>query len=278
MEITEIFERCTLGDRHIKLPDIDLDRDTFLEVKKTLQNAGGKWVGGKVQHFAFDFSPSQLLDRLADGEKPNFKQDNQFFETTKEIIGTMLIVAGIGGFDKYDPNETFLEPSAGRFAIGKELHDIRPRATIDCYESNEYNQQFIRDIPYTNLLGGDFLKAEPVPKYDWIFANPPFSRMQDASHVMHMAKFLKPYGTIVAVMSCSWQKDRVVGFYKTFQGLLKAREHRIYDLEKNAFKESGTLVDTCIVVIHGEAVPSESGCMNLRPKTSLDRLTSLYKH
>ena len=248
----EVFRFCETKDLYIKLPEIELDRNVFVEVKKLIQNAGGKWVGGKKQHFAFAFNPEFVLDLLKNGEKPNFQQDNQFFETPYEVIDQMLAYNDFCPYQRGDKDGNFLEPEAGRFAIGKVLHECRPDIVIDCYELNPYNRQILSQLPYANLLGSDFLLAEPQKKYNWIFANPPFAKMQDAVHVMHMAKFLEPYGRITTVMSTGWQNKDCRGAYKVFNEFLESRHHEVYELEKDAFLLSGTKVSACIVIIDGE--------------------------
>jgi len=252
MDTNKVFQLCESKDHHIKLPEIELDRDVFVEVKKLIQNAGGKWVGGKKQYFAFDFDPEFVLDLLKDGEKPNFKQDNQFFETPYEVIDQMLAYNDFCPYQRGDKDGNFLEPEAGRFAIGKVLHECRPDIVIDCYELNPYNRQMLSQLPYANLLGSDFLLAEPQQKYNWIFSNPPFAKMQDAIHVMHMAKFLEPLGRITTVMSTGWQNKNCRGAYKVFNEFLESRHHDIFELEEDSFIASGTSVSACIVIIDGE--------------------------
>jgi hypothetical protein len=43
----QIFNLATVDGRDLYLPDIELDRDLFVEVKKQITLAGGKWQGGK---------------------------------------------------------------------------------------------------------------------------------------------------------------------------------------------------------------------------------------
>lgn len=249
MNPQQIFKDSTVDGNNLYLPSIELDRDLFLEVKKQITLAGGTWQGGKKQCFRFDFPADNVLKSLANGEALNFKKDNQFFETQEETIATMAMLADVQKGDK------ILEPSAGRFAIGKWLWEYcitYDREPIDCYELNEHNQQYIRNYPHANLLGANFLEAQPTKLYDVILANPPFAKFADIIHVTHMMKFLKPTGRLVSVMSAGWQSQNFRQVIQ-FKDFLSGFHHEIFELEKGSFKASGTNVNACIIAIDGSA-------------------------
>ena len=50
----EVLQKCTIEGNIVKLPNVQLDRNEYLEVKKALELIGGKWKGGKV--FGFGLS------------------------------------------------------------------------------------------------------------------------------------------------------------------------------------------------------------------------------
>ncbi len=82
--------------------------------------------------------------------------------------------------------------------------------------------------------------------------NPPFKNQADIKHINHALKFLKPGGKLVSVMSAS------VGFRENtltnkFRSLIEERGGSIESLPDGAFKESGTMVRTVIVVIPAAA-------------------------
>lgn len=248
MNAQQIFEDCKVDGNNLYLPKIELERDFFLEIKKRIIHAGGKWQGGKKQCFRFDFPADNVARSLANGEVLNFKKDNQFFETPDDIIFTMWMLADI------QKGDTILEPSAGRFAIGKSLWEYcitYDRQPIDCYELNEYNQQYLRNYSHANLIGSDFLEAQPTKLYDVILANPPFTSFADITHVMHMMKFLKPTGRLVSVMSAGWQTQNKFKQVTSFKDFLETVHHEVFDLEKGSFKASGTNVNACIIAIDG---------------------------
>ena len=248
-EIKKFFSRCWVEEDRLYLADEALARTMFVEVKERISAAGGKWQGGKKQYFLFPFSAEKTRLSLELGDWVNFKQDNQFFETPEEVIALMALFADV------EKGHDILEPQAGRFAIGKWLqeycvtYDNQP---IDCYELNEYNQDYLRGLPLANLLGGDFLQASPShKKYDVILSNPPFANFADIDHITHMTKFLKPNGIIVSVASFSWQKS-ISKKAAAFRGFLSQQSrHEVTNLDPEAFKSTGTKVATCIVTING---------------------------
>ena len=97
-----------------------------------------------------------------------------------------------------------LEPSAGRGAIIKAVRHIYPAMQFDCFELMETNQDVLRKISGTKVVGADFLK-EKKRSYDKIIANPPFSKNQDIDHIMEMYSCLNKGGCMVTVASSHWE-------------------------------------------------------------------------
>jgi type I restriction-modification system DNA methylase subunit len=96
------------------------------------------------------------------------------------------------------------------------------------------------------VKGDDFLEFEG--SYDRIVANPPFTRQQDVDHVLHMYEILAKGGILVSVMSPSWQ-FRENKKSKGFRDFLEKNEAEVIELPEGTFKESGTMIRTCIVKI-----------------------------
>ena len=131
---------------------------------------------------------------------------------------------------------TVLEPSAGRGAIAKFMQ-------CDCIELEESNRKYLLENGF-NLIGDDFLQFQTP--YDYIIANPPFSKQRDIDHVTHMIKLARK--RVVSVMSASilFRTNR-----KTleFRELVESKRGEIIPLPEGSFKASGTNVNTCVVVI-----------------------------
>jgi 16S rRNA G1207 methylase RsmC len=92
----------------------------------------------------------------------------------------------------------------------------------------------------------DFLTIDPTPIYDIVAMNPPFARQDDIRHVAHAAKFLKPGGYLASVMSAGvlFRDNKLTADFRAMVTGLGGTFERLPDA---AFKESGTMVSTCIV-------------------------------
>jgi hypothetical protein len=242
----DILRECSVDGNVVKLPAIQLDRSMYQEVAKALQKIGGKWKGGKVGGFVFDFDPTELLSEVAGGEDRNLKKEFQFFATPEELARQMVHMAEL-----YVGNEV-LEPSAGQGAIIKAINEfgINP----DCYELMPQNQEVLRKSGLGfNLIGDDFLTHEGK-NYDRIIANPPFSKNQDIDHIRKMYECLNDSGRLVAIASMSWvygsQKKQV-----EFKAWLRGLGAKIEELPMGTFKDSGTSVGGVLITIDAYRQP-----------------------
>ena len=95
----------------------------------------------------------------------------------------------------------------------------------------------------------DFLTTENFDYYSLIIANPPFAKNQDIDHVMHMYKCLEDGGRLVSVTSNHWctsanKKET------EFRDWLDKVNGSVYDIPRESFKSSGTMVGGSIIVIN----------------------------
>lgn len=125
MNKQDILKQCYIEGNIIKLPNIQLDRELYLEVKTALELIGGKWKGGKTQGFVFNEDPSEYLDKLCNGEQINLKKEFQFFATPPAIADRLVELANI------QPEYDILEPSAGQGSIINAIHRVCPDIDID---------------------------------------------------------------------------------------------------------------------------------------------------
>jgi hypothetical protein len=260
-EAIEWLKGCTIDEKIVRLPDNGYNRPVYQEVKNRMELIGGKWKGGKIAGFVFDHDPSELLAEIATGVKRNLKKEFQFFGTPAALADRLVELAEI------EEGMVCLEPSAGRFAIGEAIYRKFPRAmdgpndqpcvTVDYYELMPQNSDIISQKLHANknwlsrssCMGDDFLKAKPGKfLYDRVIANPPFSKNQDIDHIQHMYRFLKPGGRLVSIASRHWQ----ISANKkecSFECWLDELNAQIIDIDAGEFKESGTTVATCIIII-----------------------------
>lgn len=242
MKTEDVLQQCRVEENVVKLPDIQLDRKVYLQVKKALELIGGKWKGGKVAGFVFANNPSDLLSQVAGGEKRNLKKEFQFFATPENLANKLVAMAQINA------NDSILEPSAGQGAIVKAINNVC-HISPDCYELMDVNTAILNKSGLNfNLLGSDFFK-HGSKTYSKIIANPPFTKNQDIDHLKEMFEVLKPGGRLVCITSESWtygsQKKQVA-----FRNWLDELDAYIIDIEKGAFKESGTMVGGKIVIVN----------------------------
>ena len=240
----QVLQDCTIEGNVVKLPNIQLDRKDYQEVAKALELIGGKWKGGKIMGFVFVTDPTDLLDQIANGEKRNLKKEFQFFATPEKLADELVYLADLKQHD------TILEPSAGQGAIVKAINkvvDVVP----DCFELMDVNTLILKKSGLSfNLIGEDFLKNEGKT-YSKIIANPPFTKNQDIDHLKEVYECLSRGGRLVCITSESWvngsQKKQV-----EFKNWFDEIEAEVIDIEKGAFKESGTAVGGKIVIINKE--------------------------
>jgi len=242
MKKIEVLQNCKVEGNIVKLPENQLDRKVYLEVKKSLELIGGKWKGGKVFGFVFNSDPTDLLNKIANGEKRNLKKEFQFFETPDDLVEKLIYLADLKNHD------TVLEPSAGQGAIIKHINNCCS-VVPDCFELMETNRMILinKELNF-NLINFDFLKSDNK-SYSKIIANPPFSKNQDITHVYKMFEKLNRGGRIVTIMSKHWQNstNKKESEFRNWIEKLKAE---VLEIKAEAFKKSGTSISSVIVTIN----------------------------
>lgn len=237
----EVLQNSTVDGNVVKLPEGQLDRKLYMEVAKSLELIGGKWKGGKVFGFVFPTDPTELLQQIAGGEKRNLKKEFQFFGTPDSLCEVLVDLADI------KEEERVLEPSAGQGAIVKSI--LRKNRIVWGYELMEVNQIFLNKIEGFRLLGDNFLTESGETGYDKIVANPPFSKNQDIDHIYKMYDCLYDGGRIVTIASLHWETSSNKKETK-FRNWLNEVGAKIQKVPSGTFKESGTMVETCIIIIN----------------------------
>ena len=159
--------------------------------------------------------------------------DDNYFPTPDAVIDTMLSEAEI------ENGMRILEPSAGDGRILHVMLDCWPESDIRGYE---INPDRARDA---GVRCFDFMQVFPVPEYDRIIMNPPFSHGRWYKHVLHAYKFLKPGGRLVAIIpNCAINKKHQEEWNLMMRGFVNE-----IPLPKGTFKESDTMIETRILVV-----------------------------
>lgn len=241
--VEEILRHCTLENNVLKLPQVQFNKKSYAEAKKWIEEAGGSWMGGKVQGFTFPFNAERVFNILHEGKRCNLQQDFQFFATPPEVADWLVMLAG-GVHD----DEKVLEPSAGTGAIIDAIHRSCPDVIVDCYELMPENKEILAKKDNIRIIGDDFTKCD-VAQYDKIIANPPFSKNQDIRHVRRMYECLNPGGVLAAITGPHWEFGSE-SECKDFRQWLEDNGGKKFEIEEGAFKESGTGTKTIAIVIN----------------------------
>ena len=155
----------------------------------------------------------------------------------------MLPISILGGL-------RILEPSAGSGAIADVIRELHPEYTIDVCEWNSTLCNLLERKGY-NIVGQDCLAL--TGQWDQIVMNPPFENKQDLKHVRHLYENnLVPGGELVSVLAYSG-RDNIADCYEwmeeRFGGWLDDKDWDALLFPRDAFKESGTGVNTCGLIL-----------------------------
>jgi type I restriction-modification system DNA methylase subunit len=240
-EVLNILEKSKVDGNKLYLPPGQLDRKLYEAINKVLVCLGGKWDKKTKSHIFTDDIAEAIDTAMLLGEVDDIieeKKEFQFFRTPNKLAERIVKLAEI------EDGHSVLEPSAGDGVIALTVvdeHEITP----DCCELNPRHREVLKEAGL-KVKGDDFLEFEG--SYDRIVANPPFTRQQDVDHVLHMYEILAKGGILVSVMSPSWQ-FRENKKSKGFRDFLEKNEAEVIELPEGTFKESGTMIRTCIVKI-----------------------------
>ena len=208
-EIIEIFGRGVIeSDSFFKLPNQHFSRPVYEQIKRVIENCGGKWKK-KLGGFTFVAGGiERLREAIGSGETINVQQVTQFFPTPAHLAARMAAI-----FEIKDGHR-FLEPSAGHGALAKALfcEAVNSKLSIECsmIELDEANTKVLATDDYFNrvprcsafIMQRDFLQCQ-IPargyEFDGVLMNPPFSRGDDIKHILHAWEFLKVGGKRVAL-------------------------------------------------------------------------------
>ena len=237
-EVMAILGRATpMGDALV-LPPVQLDCKLYVKVDSVITAAGGKWDRKRRAHI-FDGDAADAIEPvLLTGQVTSQRNEFGFFETPAPVVAAVLERARIGRDD------CILEPSAGRGALA--LPAAAKGMVLDAHEIQRTHCDALEAAGVRNIVVHceDFLTVEPLPDYDVVVMNPPFSKGQDVRHILHAAKFLCPGGRLVAVASAG-VTFRETALYRE----LRDAASRIEDLPDGSFRASGTDVSIVLITI-----------------------------
>lgn len=241
-QLIESLRKCKVEGDTLYLPPIsDGALPNYPEVRKALLNAGSKY---KRNTFVFPSDAQPFIDRLCSGESINIKKEFQFFPTPTDIADWLV------GFANIKAEHRILEPSAGQGALIDAIVRQFPEMMVECFEIMPENAAILEKHNSAIVIGHDFLEPYIDEKegFDRIIANPPFSKNQDIDHIKKMYEFLRLNGQLVSVASNHWRIscNKKETAFREWLGELNAT---LYEIEGGKFKEAGTMIGCCIIVI-----------------------------
>lgn len=231
-QVIDVLASAEIEGNKLRLT-AQLDRALYQKVAKVLLSIGGKWNSKEKAHIFKEDVETMISNMLLTGEYTDVKQEFQFFPTPDALAKEIVEKAGIVDGD------VCLEPSAGHGNIAKYMPGC------DVIELNPDNRKYLVENGFI-LVHDDFMTFEPQKDYDVIVMNPPFCKQQDIKHVTKAIQIAKK--CVVAIMSASpmWRSDKAS---EEFRLLVKSFGGTLEELPEGAFKESGTNVKTCLVVV-----------------------------
>lgn len=232
--------------KYHNLPDV-VERAFYMRIDKIIKLAGGKWNKSAKAH-VFKSDPAAILGIITKkGRVDNKKQQLQEFFTPEAIAKEMC--------RDVCSHHAVLEPSAGSGSIAKAA--LARGAYVRCYELQEEHVATL-NAAGCNATACDFLAIppDPVPIFDFVLMNPPFTKRQCQIHVIHAMQFVVPGGILRAIMPAGLGITSNSKVSREFPTWLTEFQHTIEPLPTGTFKQAGTSIET--VLIHMKKAPPHS--------------------
>lgn len=247
-------------DNHQYFNGLSYERRSLL--KPYFMEIGGHWSEAhKSFVFIKDVSIGTIKEAIqkANNQIPLSKEQIererlQAYFTPSEISKKMQQSAHI--CDK----DIVLDPSAGTGNLVNGLNV--PKENIFLVEPNPEFCEFLRRSGYVNVIQSTFEEAldkKVLPNnISKILMNPPFSKQSDLKHILLAYQLLNKGGTLVSIIGKNSLLERDIhnqksttleNFISTYKS---SKFHQIVNLEPASFEESGTICDTCMIVLEKE--------------------------
>lgn len=140
------------------------------------------------------------------------------------------------------PGSRILEPSAGLGRLLDALQPFDPSEVVAVDVAAECTGELFRqDRQGVTIKQRDFLTVTPgeFGTFDAVVMNPPFHMRSDIRHIQHALTFLKPGGRLAAIcLNGAHRREALKPLASTW-----------IELPADTFKESGTHVQTALIVI-----------------------------
>ena len=237
-EVLEVLSALEVNGKAVKIV-AQLDRKLYQAVNKVLEECGGKWNRGARAHL-FEEDPAERLGEVINSGEIVTAASLGYFPTPQPLAAHVVGLADIR------PGHRVLEPSAGMGAIAKEAQQAG--GEVLCVEVDPRRAETLRRLELSPVVT-DFLTYHAPGEFDRIVMNPPFYKQADIEHVRHADSMLKHGGRLVAIMGAGtrFRQDRKA---TEFRAWVDALGGKFKNLPEGSFRESGTGVNACVLVIN----------------------------
>lgn len=185
-------------------------------------------VNKALHEFYGELLPDDTPDEQAKKKSTEVSKDLQFYPTPEKVVRAMLNrIYDVRG-------KRILEPSCGEGAIMDILR--KEGALVDGIEYHAGRAATARAKGHAVHVA-NFLEVPAKAEYDFVVMNPPFVGKHYQKHIEHAIGFLKQGGMLVTVLPATAYYDH------------KFKLGEWVDLPVGSFRESGTNVNTGIMVI-----------------------------
>lgn len=247
VEHAEMLHLCNEGDL------LENTFDDVIEKQKTW--ARGVWIkkfkNGNGHLYFNDLALADINRGLAEyygdvlpdetGEKPTKKaestavsKDLAYYPTPQKVLDRVLN-------DVYfQDGDIILEPSCGCGRILDAVKQKNNKVDLLGVEFDPNRAMQAKSKGY-KVMTANFLDVMPTGDFDYVIMNPPFAGKHYVKHIDHAMKFLKDGGRLVSILPITAKADH---------GILDDKyKCAWYDLPFGSFRESGTNINTTIVII-----------------------------
>jgi hypothetical protein len=179
-------------------------------------------------------------------EKPTKKQASTAVSKDLQFYGTPAkLAADVVGELYQIKGAQVLEPSCGDGALMDALRKAGAKVQGIEVDPGRAAHAYAKGHA---VLRANFLDTAPTPDFDHVVMNPPFYGRHYAKHVRHAFKFLKPGGTLTAILPATARYDHgeLDDILPTKTGWSNSPWR---DLPVGSFSESGTNINTSVLII-----------------------------
>ena len=149
-----------------------------------------------------------------------------------------------------EPGAKVLEPSAGTGHLVRAILRKQANCEITAIEFDAGRAASCKaTVPGgVKVACANFLKVKAVPVFDHVVMNPPFYGTHWMEHIMHAWDFLKPDGTLLAILPVSAEVGDTQK-HEAFRAFVEKNKERwggnsFNDMPDEAFAEAGTRIHT----------------------------------